>query len=69
MSEQERHNPAGTDRRHPDGLGFDLGATDEQEAREFEELAAQLGLAADPVEPRPELKAAIMAKISPPMMV
>ncbi|WP_158865407.1 anti-sigma factor [Leifsonia sp. AG29] len=64
MSEQERRNPAGTDGRHPDGLGFELGAADEQEAREFEDLAAQLGLAAEPVEPRPELKAAIMAKIA-----
>ncbi|MFF2053188.1 anti-sigma factor domain-containing protein [Leifsonia sp. NPDC058194] len=50
-------------RRGPARLGTELGAQDEQEARDFEEVAAQLGLAAEPVAPRPELKAALFAAI------
>ncbi|MDR6971347.1 anti-sigma factor [Leifsonia shinshuensis] len=45
-------------------LGFRLGADDEQEARAFEEVAAQLALSAEPVEPRPELKAALFAQLA-----
>ncbi|MGN6426830.1 MAG: anti-sigma factor domain-containing protein, partial [Leifsonia sp.] len=45
-------------------LGDRLGAQSEQEAREFEETAARLGLAADPVEPSPRLKADLFAKIA-----
>ncbi|WP_313545565.1 anti-sigma factor [Leifsonia aquatica] len=44
-------------------LGAELGAENEQEARDFEDVAAQLGLAAEPVAPRPELKAALFAAI------
>lgn len=50
-------------RRTPERLGAELGAENEQEARDFEDVAAQLGLAAEPVEPRPELKAALFAAI------
>lgn len=45
-------------------LGYRLGANDEQEARAFEEVAAQLALSAEPVEPRPELKASLFAAIA-----
>ena len=45
-------------------LGYRLGAEDEREARAFEETAAQLALSAEPVEPRPELKAALFAKLA-----
>jgi len=45
-------------------LGYRLGAEDEQEARAFEDIAAELALAAEPVEPRPELKAALFAKLA-----
>jgi anti-sigma-K factor RskA len=45
-------------------LGYRLGAEDDREARAFEETAAQLALSADPVEPRPELKAALFAKLA-----
>lgn len=45
-------------------LGYRLGAEDEQEARAFEDVAAEFALAADPVEPRPELKAALFAKLA-----
>lgn len=50
-------------RRTPSRLGTELGADDEQEARDFEDVAAQLGLAAEPVQPRPELKASLFAAI------
>jgi hypothetical protein len=55
MTDENRHTPA--------RLGAELGAENEQEARDFEDVAAQLGLAAEPVEPRPELKAALFAAI------
>ncbi|MGN7798053.1 anti-sigma factor [Leifsonia sp. 22587] len=45
-------------------LGFRLGADDEPEARAFEEVAAQLALSTEPVEPRPELKAALFAQLA-----
>lgn len=45
-------------------LGYRLGAEDEREARAFEETAAQLALSAEPIEPRPELKAALFAKLA-----
>ncbi|MGO4534501.1 anti-sigma factor [Leifsonia sp. 2MCAF36] len=45
-------------------LGYRLGADDEQEARAFEEVAAELALSAEAVTPRPELKAALFAKLA-----
>jgi len=45
-------------------LGYRLGAEDDAEARSFEEVAAELALAAEPVEPRPELKAALFARLA-----
>ncbi|UAJ78609.1 anti-sigma factor [Leifsonia sp. ZF2019] len=50
-------------RRTPARLGTELGAENEQEARDFEDVAAQLGLAAEPVTPRPELKTALFAAL------
>lgn len=44
-------------------LGYRLGADDEHEARAFEEVAAELALSAEPVQPRPELKAALFAQL------
>lgn len=55
MTDENRNTPA--------RLGAELGAENEQEARDFEDVAAQLGLAAEPVAPRPELKAALFAAI------
>ncbi|GAA0438623.1 anti-sigma factor [Leifsonia naganoensis] len=55
MTDETRPTPA--------RLGAELGAENEQEARDFEDVAAQLGLAAEPVTPRPELKAALFAAI------
>lgn len=52
------------DRNEPARLGYELGAENEQEAAEFEDVAAGLGLAADPVEPPAELKAALFAKLA-----
>lgn len=52
------------DRDGRDGrLGFRLGADDEAEATSFEDVAAELALSAEPVEPRPELKAALFARL------
>lgn len=45
-------------------LGYRLGADDEQEARSFEDVATQLALSAEPVQPRPELKAALFAQLA-----
>ena len=45
-------------------LGYRLGAADEQEAAVFEDVAAQLALTVEPVQPRPELKAALFAKLA-----
>ncbi|WP_374009802.1 anti-sigma factor domain-containing protein [Leifsonia sp. LS-T14] len=45
-------------------LGYRLGAEDEGEARAFEDVAAEFALAVEPVEPRPELKAALFAKLA-----
>ncbi|MFP3466149.1 anti-sigma factor [Leifsonia sp. SIMBA_070] len=45
-------------------LGFRLGADDEQEARAFEDVAAELALSAEPVEPRPDMKAALFARLA-----
>lgn len=47
----------------PERLGARLGAQSEQEAREFEDVAAQLAAAAEPVQPPAELKAALFAKL------
>lgn len=55
MTDENRSTPA--------RLGAELGAENEQEVRDFEDVAAQLGLAAEPVAPRPELKAALFAAI------
>ncbi|MGH1525840.1 anti-sigma factor domain-containing protein [Leifsonia sp. L25] len=45
-------------------LGARLGADDDREAQDFEDVAAQLALAADPVEPPSALKAALFARIA-----
>ncbi|MGO4300945.1 anti-sigma factor [Leifsonia sp. RAF41] len=47
-----------------DRLGYRLGAEDDTEARAFEDVAAELALAAEPVAPRPELKAALFAQLA-----
>ncbi|WP_431245373.1 anti-sigma factor domain-containing protein [Leifsonia xyli] len=52
------------DDRAEERLGYRLGAQDEREAESFENVAAQLALAAEPVQPRPELKAALFAKLA-----
>jgi len=51
------------DDRDAGRLGYRLGADDEQEARAFEDVAAELALSAEPVQPRPELKAALFAQL------
>ncbi|SDH53912.1 Anti-sigma-K factor rskA [Leifsonia sp. 98AMF] len=51
------------DDRDAGRLGYRLGADDEQEARAFEDVAAELALSAEPVQPRPELKAALFARL------
>ncbi|MDN4597490.1 anti-sigma factor [Leifsonia virtsii] len=48
----------------PERLGYRLGAENEAEARSFEDVAAELALAAEPVQPRPELKAALFARLA-----
>ncbi|WP_295119337.1 anti-sigma factor [uncultured Leifsonia sp.] len=48
----------------PERLGARLGAQTEREAREFEDVAAQLALSAEPVQPSAELKAALFAKLA-----
>ncbi|MEY9952714.1 anti-sigma factor domain-containing protein [Leifsonia sp. EB34] len=48
----------------PTSLGGRLGAENAREAQDFEDTAAQLALAADPVEPSPALKAALFARIA-----
>jgi hypothetical protein len=50
--------------RERERLGYRLGADDEAEARSFEDVAAELALAAEPVQPRPELKAALFARLA-----
>jgi hypothetical protein len=47
----------------PERLGARLGAQSEQEARDFEEVAAQLAAAAEPVQPPAAVKAALFAKL------
>lgn len=47
----------------PSRLGARLGAETDQEAGEFEDVAARLALAAEPVEPPAELKTALFAKL------
>lgn len=47
----------------PERLGARLGAQSEQEARDFEEVAAQLAEAAEPVQPPAALKAALFAQL------
>lgn len=44
--------------------GYRLGAETPEEAAEFADVATQLGLAVEPVEPPPSLKAGIMAKLA-----
>lgn len=48
----------------PARLGARLGADDAREAQDFEDVAAQLALASDPVEPPAALKAALFARIA-----
>ncbi|MFE4467377.1 anti-sigma factor domain-containing protein [Leifsonia sp. NPDC056824] len=52
------------DAMDPARLGARLGADDAQEARDFEDIAAQLGLAAEPVEPPAAMKAALFARLA-----
>jgi anti-sigma-K factor RskA len=47
----------------PERLGARLGAQSDQEARDFEEVAAQLAAAAEPVQPPAAVKAALFAKL------
>ena len=51
-------------RRSSERLGYELGAETPDEARQFEAVAAELGLAADPVTPSPSLKADLFAKLA-----
>jgi anti-sigma-K factor RskA len=44
--------------------GYRMGAQTPEEAAEFAEVATQLGLAVEPVEPPPSLKAGIMAQLA-----
>jgi hypothetical protein len=55
-----------TDRedRSPLDVGYRMGAETPEEAAEFAEVATQLGLAANPVEPPASLKAGILAKLA-----
>lgn len=48
----------------PARLGARLGADNAREAQDFEDIAAQLALASDPVEPPSALKAALFARIA-----
>lgn len=48
----------------PARLGARLGADNAREAQDFEDVAAQLALASDPVEPPSALKAALFARIA-----
>ena len=50
--------------RSPLDAGYRMGAETPEEAAEFAEVTTQLGLAVDPVEPSPSLKAGIMAKLA-----
>lgn len=52
------------DRSTPVRLGYELGAHDDVEAQDFEEVAAQLGLAARPVTPPASLKADLLARLA-----
>ncbi|MFF1635949.1 anti-sigma factor domain-containing protein [Leifsonia sp. NPDC058248] len=45
-------------------LGYDLGADTPDEASDFEDVAAHLGLAAEPVTPPPSLKADLFAQLA-----
>lgn len=45
-------------------LGYELGADDDTEAQDFEEVAAQLGLSVEPVVPTASLKADLFAKLA-----
>ncbi|MFF1878346.1 anti-sigma factor domain-containing protein [Leifsonia sp. NPDC058230] len=45
-------------------LGYELGAHDDDEARDFEATASELGLRADPVTPPASLKADLFAKLA-----
>jgi anti-sigma-K factor RskA len=44
--------------------GYELGAATPEEAVEFAETAAELGLSAEPVQPPKEIRAALLAKIA-----
>ncbi|MFF1573146.1 anti-sigma factor [Leifsonia sp. NPDC058292] len=48
----------------PARLGYELGAETAEEAHDFEAVAAQLGLAAEPVTPPASLKADLFAKLA-----
>lgn len=51
-------------RRSSSRLGYELGAETPDEARQFEDVAAELGLAAPAVTPPPSLKAELFAKLA-----
>ena len=51
-------------RSAPARLGYELGADDDVDAQEFEEVAAQLGLATRPITPPASLKADLFAKLA-----
>jgi len=50
--------------KNREGLGYELGAETPDEAREFEAVAAELGLAAEPIAPPASLKADLFAKLA-----
>jgi len=50
--------------KNREGLGYKLGAETPDEAREFEAVAAELGLAAEPIAPPASLKADLFAKLA-----
>jgi len=58
MNDEHEHD------RDGERLGYRLGADDEQEAAAFEDVAARLAMGVEPVQPRPELKAALFAKLA-----
>lgn len=50
--------------KNREGLGYEFGAETPDEAREFEAVAAELGLAAEPIAPPASLKADLFAKLA-----
>ncbi|WP_431277988.1 hypothetical protein [Leifsonia poae] len=52
------------DERPSSRLGYELGAQNDDEAREFEDTATELALTAEPVTPPASLKADLFAKLA-----